>query len=85
MLVQSFQDEFTLQKTDQKYKAPAEPGGQVLERGSLGNSVGPEEQKEFHSMVGKLLYLSSWSWSDVSKNAVQELSHCCGVAKKLTW
>ena len=62
VLLQSFKDEFEL--PDKAYNTPAEPG-QVLEEALDDEVLGDEEQTQYRSGVGKLLYIMRWSKPEI--------------------
>ena len=76
VLLQSFEDEFELPRTD--YRTPAETG-QVLVPCKEEDALTATEQGKYRSGVGKLLHLMRWSRPEVL-NAVRELSKYMGKA-----
>jgi hypothetical protein len=70
VVLQSFQDEFTLPK--ERYTTPAAPGTslQVIPEGT---NIPQEKQSIFCKAVGKLLHVMRWSRPDIL-NAVRETS-----------
>ena len=64
VLLGSFKDEFTLTKPNKCPKTPAIPGS-VLRAGTHNEGISVQDQKTYHSGVGKLLFLMKWSWPDV--------------------
>jgi hypothetical protein len=79
VLIQSFVDEFELPERGD-FRTPA-AAGQILIRGDNEGMLDDKHQHLFRKGVGKLLYLTRWSRPDI-RNAVRELTRCCGVAKE---
>jgi hypothetical protein len=71
LLIQSYEDEFDLNKTRQLF-TPTEQG-KVLMKCNKGTYLGGKEQTKYQSGVGKLLHMMRWSRPEIH-NAVQELS-----------
>jgi hypothetical protein len=80
-LKEQFQE---LSNTNRKYNTPAAPGTVINRPFKEDPLISPEEQKQFRSGVGMLLYLVKHSRPDLA-NAVRDLSKVADGATKAHW